>query len=135
MGVAAPVNWGGKVIELVAAQLFVPLSLSRPHLPGARFFLFRAFIADARARLCRLRALPCRADARGRVTSALFHLNNPQGECLGELSMLPQYLSHPVMVRARRNDLATVVNGRSSLQLVCVRISVPCGHPASLFES
>jgi hypothetical protein len=44
MGVAAPVNRGGKAVELVAAQLFVPLSLSRPPLPGARFILARACI-------------------------------------------------------------------------------------------
>jgi hypothetical protein len=42
--VAAPINRGGKAVELVAAQLFVPLSLSRPHLPGARFFLAKACI-------------------------------------------------------------------------------------------
>jgi hypothetical protein len=50
MGVAAPVNRGGKAIELVATQLFVALSSSRPPLPGAHFFLARACVAGALAK-------------------------------------------------------------------------------------
>jgi hypothetical protein len=92
MGVAAPVNRGGKAVELVAAQLFVPLSSSKPPLPGARFFLARACVTGALARPCRLGAPPYRAGACGRVASALFCLNHPRGKGLGELSMLPQDL-------------------------------------------
>jgi hypothetical protein len=61
----------------------------------------------------------------GLATLALLHLNHHHGENLGELSMLPRYLYHPVRVLGRRNIRATTANHRMPLQHILGQLPVP----------